>query len=457
MSGVQSSSQSAAKENARRAQSRRAFGVWNALTWGLWPVAGLYTLSRLRGKKAKSRAWLRAAWGDSGRHVRGDIWIHAVSVGETMAARPLARALRDALPERRIVVSSTTETGHETAQALVRDGLCDVAIYYPVDVPFAVQRALNRVRPRVVVLMETELWPSFLHLAQARGARVVLANGRVSDNLNATARRFAPLFRWMLGNVDAPLMRSEFDAERMAQLPVPPDFAARVRVVGDVKLDRPQGVARDEAARHHWRTLLGIAEAAPLWIAGSTHEGEEEQILAAYSQLRQGTPNLRLLIAPRHIDRTDEVAALIEDKGYKVVRRSAAPFDSSAQDAVLLLDTVGELSALYAAGEMAFVGGSLIQRGGHNLLEPVLTGAPVVFGPHVANFREAAQLAQDAKLGTQVANVEELSSAVATWLSDGEGREAIPERADRALQAHRGAARRVAEVVAGYLELTRRE
>lgn len=463
----------------QRASSRRAARVWNALTCALWPMVWLYTLRKTRGKNPKSRAWLRQAWGNlpaniarlhepevfnSSLAVRPScIWIHAVSVGETVAAREIARALREnedvslhGILTPRIVLSSTTETGHQTALALLRDKLVDEAIYFPVDVPFAVRRALQRVRPDVVVLVETELWPTFLHEAHEVGARVVLANGRVSDNLLKTAKKLAPLYRWMLGNVDAALMRSDFDAARMRQLPAPEDFAARVQTVGDVKLDRAGGAQRDDAARAKWREILGVAPNALFWVAGSTHAGEDEMMVDTYVNLCAEFPDLRLLIAPRHIERAREVETLLQARDLTVAHRSQQPRTTNHQP-VLLLDTVGELAEIYAACDVAFVGGSLIPRGGHNLLEPVLVGAPVVFGPHVQNFREAAQLARDFELGTQIKDADALQGAVAAWLRDEPSRAAIPERANRALSPHQGAAHRVAEVVTAFFNTDKHE
>lgn len=436
------------------------FLIYNALLLPFYPVIWLYTLWR-RFVKKRSAASLRGQWGSvpwEARQVlqggKPTIWLHAVSVGENVAARPVLRALRAAMPQSRIGVSVTTDTGFETAQGARKAGESDAVFYFPVDLPVHENRALRAIRPAAFLTMETELWPNFLHLARRGGAKTFLVNGRVSDRMLQSVPRLKPLWRWTFANLDGALMRSESDAARLRQLVEILGAGPReVLVTGDVKLDSApdeDGQARN-AARGKWRGLFGIAPDAPLWVAGSTHPGEEEMVLRAFAALREEFPALRLAIAPRHIERAAEVEKLIA-RDFPVLRRTQTGRSEALSDAMCLLDTVGELAELYAAADVTFVGGSLIERGGHNMLEPVLRGVPVVFGPFVMNFRDAAALVESSGAGTRVQNEIELREAIGAWLRQPEKRARVPQMAAEALAPHRGAAMRVAEFIAARID-----
>ncbi len=452
------------------------FRFFNFLVTPFVPALWLYTLHRrfVRGKSADS---YRGQWGQItpqmrafGRSSGPKIWLHAVSVGETMAARPIARALKARLPDAKIVLSSTTDTGHEVALSAVKAGEADLAIYFPLDLPFVLRRVLNALRPDAIGFVETELWPNLLELSRRRGIQTFQLNGRVSDNLLKSAPRLGPLWKWMSGNVGQFQMRGETDAERLRSLGVADE---KIVVVGDVKLESPP-VSSDEL-RRKWRGELGLRDEDKLLICGSTHAGEEAMILDATREIE----GLSLAIAPRHIERAGEVADLIETRGFKVARRSrgenlsgaglapssnlslseirleegASPAQAHSGDTVYLLDTVGELSDFYAAGDITFVGGSLIPRGGHNVLEPVLRGAPVLFGPHMMNFRAAAQLVRENELGEQVENAADLAPAINRWFDAATARGEFEARVEKALSSHRGAAARAADLVAQRLDL----
>jgi 3-deoxy-D-manno-octulosonic-acid transferase len=438
-------------------RNRRPFLVYNSLLLPLLPPLWLYTQWRRYGQK-KSAASVRGMWGKVPPEARRNlqqstlstpvVWIHAVSVGEVMAARPLARAIRQEMPRAKIAMSVTTDTGMETARAAQKAGEVDALLFYPLDTPVAVRRALNAVRPHAFITVETELWPNFLAIARQRGVRTFLANGRVSDNLQRQVPRIAALWRWMMSNFSGLLMRSEYDAQRLREMNA--SLGAEVeniQVVGDVKLDFLPDSEAQRDWRAQWRQTLHIAPVAPVVVAGSTHPGEEEVLIAAWQTLRATWPQLRLVLAPRHIERVEEVQALCQSRGVATVRRSQV---QTASDAVIVLDTVGELSQLYAAADVAFVGGSLIERGGHNMLEPVLRGVPVLSGPHVANFREAAALVESGQLGRMVSDEKELVETAREWLQNDE-RQHIGARAEVALAPHRGAALRVAQVVKAAL------
>ena len=451
------------------------FKVFNSLVAPWVPALWLYTLHRrfVRGKSAQS---YRGQWGQItpqmrafGRSSGPKIWLHAVSVGETMAARPIARALKARLPDAKIVLSSTTDTGHEVALSAVKAGEAELAIYFPLDLPFVLRRVLNALRPDAIGFVETELWPNLLELARRRGIQTWQLNGRVSDNLLRSAPKLGPLWKWMRSNVGQFQMRGEADAARLRSLGVADD---KVMVVGDVKLEAPP-VSSDEL-RRQWRADLGLTDEDKLLICGSTHAGEEAMILDAARAIN----GLRLAIAPRHIERADEVANLIEARGLKVARRSrgesfgaglapssnqrngdelrrleegASPAPKLSSATVYLLDSVGELADFYAAADVTFVGGSLISRGGHNVLEPVLRGAPVLFGPHMMNFRAAAQLVCQNDLGAQIENADDLAPTINRWLDAATARAEFEARVENALASHQGAAARAAELVARAL------
>lgn len=435
--------------------------LFNLLLLPWYPAIALYTLWRRYGQK-KSSASLKGQWGSVPREVINAlhgadgstpvIWIQAVSVGEQMAVRPIIRALKTKFPTAKIALSCTTDTGFSTAQSALKAGEADATFYFPLDLPFAVSRTLKAIRPDVFIAVETELWPNFLHLAHARGVLCVLANGRVSDNLLRRAVKTKWLWRWMISNLDVLLMRADFDAERMQQIAAAvglPQAAKKIIVTGDVKLDGASELKNHAAWWQKWRAQLGIAENELLLIFGSTHPGEEEIAVRVFQKLRVEFPNLRLLIAPRHIERADEVLAIIALQDLSVIRRSAG---KNGDESVILLDTIGELSEMYAAADVAFVGGSLVPRGGHNILEPILRGVPVVFGPHMANFRALADLVSSSLLGDCVDDDEQLAVQLKLCLRDKARREELPHRAAQILARHQGAPTRIAQHIAEELK-----
>ena len=420
------------------------FRFFNALLAPLVPGLGIYTLYR-RFVQHKSAQSLSSQWGHVspamrafGRTQNQKIWIHAVSVGETMAAKPIIVALKREVPGVKIALSNTTEAGRELAQTLQKNGEIDLAFGFPLDLPLAIVPVLNAIRPSAIGFVETELWPNLLHIARSRGISTFLLNGRVSDNLLKTAPKLGPLWNWMSGNVSQFLMRNEEDAARLIQLNV---VRKKIEVVGDVKLEAPPVSSR--VLRSQWRKRLELSN-EQLIVAGSTHEGEEALLLRAFASLREQTPELRLAIAPRHLNRTELVATQIEAANFRVARRSQ---NQRCEDgSVYLLDSVGELADFYAAGDFAFVGGTLIPRGGHNLLEPVVRGVPVVFGPSVDNFRAQAALLLDANLGFRAEDEEALRAKLGELLSSPPVDFAA--RVENVLAPHRGAAGRMAKIMA---------
>lgn len=367
-------------------------------------------------------------------------WVHAVSVGEVMAAVPLVQALRARWPEADVVVSTVTATGERVARAR----LTDVAalVTFPLDFPGAVRRAVRRVEPRCFVALETELWPNLLRALRATGVPAVLANGRISDRSYRRYRLVRGLFRRVLADVALFGMQSEEDARRIISLGAAPE---RVVVTGNLKMEAPPGEA---GAERLWRRLLHLGEASVL-VAGSTHRGEETLVLDAFLAARRRVDGLRLILAPRHPERLDEVEQLVGARGLGVVRRSRVAAGQTAP--VILLDTIGELASLYGVADVIFVGGSLVPVGGHNVIEPALHGKPVIFGPYMGNFRESARLLLDGGGGAQVQDGRELLAAVGRLLDDAAARQATGQAAWRAVRAHQGACARTIEALESVL------
>jgi 3-deoxy-D-manno-octulosonic-acid transferase len=304
------------------------------------------------------------------------LWIHAVSVGEMMAAAPLAKALRLRFPEARLLLSTYTPMGREAAMKRCPDA--DRVVYFPLDLYPVTRRVIARVKPALFVLVETDIWPTFLDGLARKGIPSVLVNGRISS------RRLLirPFYRRVLERISRFCLQTEVDRERLLELGI---NGARTAVTGNMKF--AQAAAHD-GDPSRLQEQLGIPPGAPLLIAGSTHEGEEKEILRCYQKLIRDGRNLRLLVAPRHPERVDRVEALFRAQGLACVRRSRA--NGSAGPAVFLLDTIGELSSVYALGTFVFVGGSLVRRGGHNLMEPAAWGKAIFFGPHMENYSAMA-------------------------------------------------------------------
>jgi 3-deoxy-D-manno-octulosonic-acid transferase len=355
-------------------------------------------------------------------------WIHAVSVGETAAAAPLIEGIRRRWPGLSVVLTTVTPTGARIAAEQL--GHAATHRYFPLDLPGPVGRALAAVRPRFFVGMETELWPNFLRTLAARGIPSMIANGRISDRSFRRYRRVRWLMARVLARVSVFAMQSEEDARRIIALGAPPE---RVVVTGNLKTDlapTPGPIA--------WTELLGLDADELLWIAGSTHRGEEAAVLDAFARLRARFPGLCLLLAPRHPERAAEVERLIADRGFRPVRRTALP-GASARGAIVILDTVGELADCYRAAAVVFVGGSLVPTGGHNMLEPALRRRPVLYGPHTSNFRESALLLETAGGAVAVKDALELEREMDRLLESPRLRREMGDAGFAAVAARQGA------------------
>jgi 3-deoxy-D-manno-octulosonic-acid transferase len=432
--------------------------LYTLLFWLALPGLTLSVLWR----GLRERDYWRGAserFGFGTRRAGGGIWVHAVSVGEVQAAAVLIAALRVRAPGLQITLSCATPTGRARARAVL-PGL-DVR-YAPYDLPGCVARSFARLRPRLLLVMETELWPNLLHAAWARGVPTLIASARVSAR---TARFYARLPGLLRDTLAANVWvgaQSAADAERFEALGVD---AARLSVVGNIKFDRlmrPDIAERGADARAHY------GAGRPVWTAGSTHGGEENVVLAAHRLLREGQPRALLVLAPRHPGRFDAVELSILAQGFRCQRRSRhaagpgagadadadADADAGAESEVLLLDTLGELPEFYAASDLAFVGGSLVPVGGHNLLEPAALGIPVLAGPSLFSAPDVAEALRSAGALRTVRNAPELAATLAELLASPPTRARLAAAGRAVIDANRGALERLLALIEPLLAAT---
>jgi 3-deoxy-D-manno-octulosonic-acid transferase len=375
-------------------------------------------------------------------HGCGTIWIHAVSVGETLAVRPLLTALKERYPGKKLVVSNVTETGREMALKLKEPDLC---IYFPFDFGFAVRRALRHISPELVIVVETEIWPNFMKVVTDQGKPAVLVNGRISDRSFGRYLRLKWFFRPVLEKFSALCMQSEEDARRIITIGAPSD---RVHVANNLKYDL-QIMPLSVAARHKQRGRYLIDPEIEVIVAGSTHQGEDEAVLVTYQALVAEGRALFLVLVPRHPERAADVAALLQREKilYTLLSRLDERNASFSRGDVLLVDRVGDLMSLYALSDLAFVGGSLVPTGGHNILEPASLGVPVIFGPYMNNFREITSLVLDAEAGIQVRDGSELRLVVGGLLDDSDRRSLLGRNGLRLMERLGGSTARHMDVI----------
>lgn len=368
---------------------------------------------------------------------RPTIWVHAVSVGEVLAVSGLVGELKKHFPNYRIVISTTTDTGQKLART--RFGTENV-FYFPLDFAFAISPYLRQLRPELIVIAETELWPNFLRLGKASGARIAIVNARISDRSWPKYRRFQFLLKRVLRHVDLFLTQTEEDSRRLAQIGAPKE---RIRVTGNLKFDVPAPVAPSIIAS--LRAAFQQADAGPVIVCGSTVEGEEPILLQAFVNILASHPRALLILAPRHPERFNQVAELLSQLGIRFWRRSLWSGDPIVAG-VLLIDSIGELAALYSLADVAFVGGSLVPRGGHNIIEPALYGVPIVVGNHTENFRDIVSLFQS-RDAVRVVGPAELPLAFMELISNPAERIALGRRGAETLRAQMGATQRTMEAL----------
>jgi 3-deoxy-D-manno-octulosonic-acid transferase len=391
------------------------------------------------------------------------IWIHAVSVGEVLTARPLVSDLKRRYPNLRMFLSTTTMAGQQLARRSVPD--VDAVFYFPFDFGFVVRRTLDLVRPRLFIMMETEIWPNLLRECRARGVKTAVVNGRLSARSFPRYKMIRPMMRRVLDHIDKFLVQSEESARRFIDLGADP---ARVVVTGSMKFDSLElsstaqpgvpaarvmrgGVearARDRVLRY-----FRIPQGRQVIVAGSTMKGEEAAVLRAFRKVRAAAPATLLVLAPRNPERFVEAEQLARAEGWKVARRSDLAVDSEPRVDVVIIDTIGELATIYQIASVVFVGGSLVATGGHNVLEPAVFGKPIVFGPHMDNFLEIADAFVSNGAGVQLSGEHELEETLLSLMSDPVRRARLGAAARALVEANRGANDKSVTVLAALLPI----
>jgi 3-deoxy-D-manno-octulosonic-acid transferase len=374
---------------------------------------------------------------------RPRLWFHAVSVGEVVALGPLVNAVKELLPKAAVIVSTGTETGQDKARHLITQA--DGFLYLPIDFPSCVDPVVQRIKPDLFVLMETELWPNLLHSLKRVGASVALANGRISDRSFPRYRKLRSFLSPVLEGIDLFLMATELDGQRIAAMGAPAD---RIRITGNTKFDALPG-ATEPNVEGRMRALLDLRQSERVIVAGSTHPGEHEIVLDAYKRLADLFPGLILVLVPRHVEKTPLIVSAMADRSME------APFLRSAADRgekrngrrVVIVDRTGELFQIYSLASAVFIGGSLVPKGGQNILEPAAWGKMVLFGPSMEDFRDARDSLVRVGAGIEVDGVEDLTVRMTEILSDPLKAAGLGAKGRDAILGHVGSARRNAELL----------
>lgn len=375
---------------------------------------------------------------------RGRIWVHALSVGEVLSAIPVLEAIKTRYPSREVVLSVKTTTGLQVAGEKLKDTV-DLLVPMPFDFWWSNKRLINMITPAVFILVETDIWPGLVSLLRKRGIKAFLVNGRVSPRTGKAYTRWRFLVRTVMDQFELLLMQTGLDESRMLETKVSRD---KVRVSGNIKFDQ-KWEPLDNQELQRWRELLGVEE-GPIWVAGSTHDPEETIIFNVFEKLIEVFTNLSLIICPREAARFGEVASHARERGFNAIRRTHLPSQGETYN-VFVLDTIGELSKVYGVADMAFVGGSLMPFGGHNLLEPASFGIPVVFGPHTFNFNAMSRSLVAYGGGKRVVDESDLLSVMRELLGREDMRRQIGERAQAFVEGNQGALERVMGILEPYI------
>jgi 3-deoxy-D-manno-octulosonic-acid transferase len=376
------------------------------------------------------------------------IWIHAVSVGEALTARALAADLKARYPRLRLFLSTTTIAGQQVARRNLQH--VDAVFYFPFDWTFIVRRTLNLVKPRLFIMMETEIWPNLLRECRKRGVKTVMINGRISSRSYPRYRLIRAFFSRVLGDVDRFCMQSEESARRLIALGAD---ASHVTMTGSLKFDSleiptpsPHGKPRERVLR-----FFRLAPNRTVIVAGSTMRGEESAVLHAFARVKATAPTAIAVIAPRQPERFGEVERLAGDMGFRTMKRSELPIDVEPRADVIVLDSIGELAQLYQVATAVFIGGSLVNHGGHNILEPAIFGKPIVFGPHMQNSQEIADTFLTNGAAVQVQSDRELDDALIALVTDPVRRARLGAAARALVEANRGAKEKTLGVIAALV------
>ncbi|MBU2498625.1 MAG: 3-deoxy-D-manno-octulosonic acid transferase [Proteobacteria bacterium] len=411
--------------------------LWTILVVVFLPSALLAKGGRIRERLAPPLP--------SGRPAGKTVWIHALSVGEVISALPLVKALKRVHPSQEIVFTVTTRQGMHIAREQLL-GQVQALLVMPFDFWWSLRRIVRYIRPGLFILVETDLWPGLLHLLRQKGIKSILINGRISPRTLRSYARYRFFVKRMFGDVDQCLMQSDLDTDRLRRVGVE---AAKVRTVGNIKFDRHWAPMSTEEY-DGWRHRLKLKPEDWVWVAGSTHRGEEEVLLDVFLKLRAFFPRLRLIIAPRKLEEATDIYDLTLKKGLKPVLKTALIQEKVPYD-ILILNTLGELGRIYGIARISFVGGSLIPAGGHNLLEPAYFGRPVLFGPHTENFVLMSELLIEADGGKRVKDGEDLFRRMKDLLVDPQGADRMGQRARAFVEMNRGALKRVLDHLHPYL------
>jgi 3-deoxy-D-manno-octulosonic-acid transferase len=427
------------------------YALYSLLTFVLFVAVSPYFLYQaLRYKKYIGSLRQRLGFLPISFNIDGEesIWIHAVSVGEALTARALVDDLKLRYPRLRVFLSTTTMAGQQVAKKSLNS--VDEVFYFPFDWTFIVRRTLRLVRPRLFIMMETEIWPNLLHECRRNGVKTVMINGRISSQSFSRYRLIGPFFRRVLGDVDRFCMQSEESARRVTDLGAD---LAHVTVTGSLKFDSLELPAPAVHGRPRERVLrfFRVSPARTVIVAGSTMRGEEAPVLRAFARIKTTTPTALLVLAPRHPDRFVEVERLARDAGFVATRRSQLPIDAEPRQDVVVLDTLGELAQLYQLATAVFVGGSIVDYGGHNILEPAIFGKPIVFGPHMQNFKEIAAAFLSNAAAVQVPSESELDETLVALVTDPVRRARLGAAARALVDANRGAKKKTLDVIAEVL------
>ncbi len=408
---------------------------------------------------------------DLDQSATGRLWVHALSVGEVLSAIPLLEALKNKYPSREIVLSVKTATGLDIARKKLKDTV-QYFLPMPLDFWWSSRRMIKNINPIIFILVETDIWPGLISLLNKRGVKTILVNGRLSPHTAKSYGRWRFLIKRVLQMVELFLMQTELDKRRIIKGGLCPD---KIKVTGNIKFDTPWRPL-DNKERDRWFDLLNLKNML-IWVAGSTHHPEEKTIFNVFSQLRKSFPDLALIIGPREANRFDEVYNLAKDCGLKVIRKTqlsadqtgAVPYSSShgaggsgrhkregnQKYNVFILNTLGELGQVYGLADIAFVGGSLAPKGGHNLLEPALFGIPVLFGPYTYNFTTMAELMIKNRGGKMVADESELLNVMGELLAQKGKRNEAGKKAKEFVEQNQGALARVMRILEPYIEISK--
>ena len=388
--------------------------------------------------------WKNGGWKDRfGISIRENknyriIWIHAVSVGEVIASKPLISLINKQLPDYEVVLSTVTKTGREMAEKL-GDKLL-YKFYSPFDFPFTIKKVLKRIKPSLIILAETEFWPNLLRYAKHLNIPVVLNNGKISSVAFSRYKKIRPFFKHILNNISIFCMQTEEDKEKLLQLEInTPD---KIIVTGNTKFDLFDADLDKQKPLENWTT----AGFSPIIVAGSTHPGEEKTVVDSFQKINKKFPNALLVLAPRHPERISEIGNLIKEKGYSFVKRSETN-SYMLKEKIILVDTIGELSKIYSVADVVFLGGSLVPIGGHNLLEPAFLSKPIIIGQYTFKQQDMVEIFKKANAVIQVENGEQLKGKLIELLSSPEKRKKLGEKARNVVLSHPGATKRSFEAI----------